>query len=123
MAQLKPVKLGEVTLNPVRIDPNGVAYLRQPGTSAVDASILTLQVRQPSRNGVTKVTGKFSVPYWFSLPGDASKKGQETLRCEVSVMIPAHASLEARTALLTQLKALVATDEMQKGIVDLESLY
>lgn len=123
MSQLTTIALGQTTFYPVRVDANGVAHLRTRAESVSDSKVLSLQTRAPSKNGVTKVTGRYAYPFWYTAKNDTAKKAREIGRAEITVLIPANASLAIRQEIYKELKALVDSAAFKDSVEQLESLF
>lgn len=123
MSQLTTMTLDTVQFYPVRVDSNGVATLRTRGDSVADSSMISLQVRPSRASGATKVTAKIAIPYWFTAKGDATKKGRETLRGEIVVVLPPNAAAASRADIYKKLKALIDSAQFKESVENLESLF
>lgn len=123
MGQLQKITLDTVEFHPVKVDNNGVAHLRTRGESINDASTISLQARNGRNGGASKVTAKIAIPYWYTAKGDASKKGRETMRVDVTVALPPNASLANRQDVYKKLKAFVESSAVKDAVENLESLF
>lgn len=123
MSQLTQMTLDSVVFYPVRVDANGVATLRTRGDSVADASSVSLQTRPSKTSGATKVTAKIAIPYWFTAKGDTNKKGRETLRADITVVLPPNAAQASRADIYKKLKALVESAQFKESVENLESLF
>lgn len=123
MSKLTTITLDSVAFYPVKVDVNGVASLRARGDTVADSSTISLQTRSSRTTAATKVTARLAIPYWFAPKGDTNKKQRETLRAEVSVVLPPNATLAQRQDVYNKLKAFIGDANFKTAVEHLESLF